>query len=150
MRRTLLATLALVLFLPLAATAQEWTDAQQEIWEWEQSCWETWDLETVMDCFHDDFVGWGSGSTVPSTKADRRPFFARWIETLDNVFVSLKPLNIEVHGDVAVILYIATYTTRNRETGQETTITERWLDVAQKRGDRWGWISDHGVTISSN
>ena len=38
MRRTVFAALALAVFLPLAAQAQQWTAAQQEVWAFEEAC----------------------------------------------------------------------------------------------------------------
>jgi ketosteroid isomerase-like protein len=153
MRRTVFAALALAVFLPLAAQAQQWTAAQQEVWEFEEACWATWatqDLEAVMACFHDDFLGWGIGNPVPASKADKRPFVARSFETEEIVFLFLKPLAINVHGNVAVVLFLATYTTKNKATGEETTVTQRWTDICLKDGDEWTWIADHGAVISQD
>jgi hypothetical protein len=51
---------------------------------------------------------------------------------------------------MATALYIATYTQKNKETGEEKTLTERWTDVLVREGGRWSWIADHGVDISTN
>lgn len=150
MRRTLVTALALGVMVPLPAQAQEWTTEQQEVWEFEQACWQAQELETLIPCFHDDFLGWGVNSTVPTSKADRRPFFARSFETEEMVFLHLKPLAINVHGDMAIVLYLATYTTKNRATGEETTVTDRWTDICLRDGDRWSWIADHGGRVSSS
>ncbi len=150
MRRSVFAALALAVFLPLAAQAQQWTAAQQEVWEFEEACWATQDVEALMACFHDDFVGWGIGYPVPSSQADRRPFFARRFETEEIVFHYLKPLAIKVHGNVAIVLYLATSTTKNKATGEETTVTERWTDICLKGRDGWRWIADHGGVIPNN
>ena len=141
---------ALAITLPTTTQAQQWTPEQQEIWDFERSCWSAQALESIMRCFHDDFLGWGLGSTVPTSKADRRPFFARNLETEDQVFLSLKPLAITVHGDVATVLYLATYTNKNKATGKERTVTERWTDVCLRQGGRWLWIADHGVLVSES
>jgi ketosteroid isomerase-like protein len=153
MRRTLFAALALAVFLPLAAQAQQWTAAQQEVWEFEEACtanWATQDLEAMMACFHDDYLGWGRGYPVPWSKADRRAFGARWFETEEVVFLHLKPLAIRVHGNVAIVHYLVTYTRKNKATGEETTATARWTDICLKEGDRWTWIADHGGVISDS
>jgi ketosteroid isomerase-like protein len=150
MRRTVFAALALAVFLPLAAQAQQWTAAQQEVWEFEEACWATQDLEAAMACFHDDFLGWGIDYPVPTSKADRRTRNARRLETEETVFLYLKPLAVKVHGNVAIVLYLATYTTKNKATGEETTVTERWTDVCLKEGRGWTWIADHGGVISNN
>jgi len=151
MRLPFLVPLATLVLIPAAATqAQDWSAAQQEVWAFEQACWETETLDVVMACFHDDFLGWGLGSTVPTTKADRAPFFARFIETEDRVFTHLQPLSVTVRGDVAIVLYIATSINENKATGKETTVTERWTDIAIKEDNTWSWIADHGVEIDDD
>ena len=148
MRRTVLATLAFSVFLPLAAQAQQWTAAQREVWEFEKACWAAQEMDVIMPCFHDDYVGWAIGSSVPLSKEDRQPFFARSFETEETVFLNLKPLAITMYENMAIVLYISTYTAKNKVTGEETTVTQRWTDVCLKEGDRWAYIADHGVVIS--
>ena len=148
MRTLLLVATASLILTPVSA--QEWTAEQEEVWEFEQACWATQELEVIMSCFHDDFLGWGLDNTLPTTKADRRPFFARSLETAEQVFLSLQRVAINVRGNTATVLYLATFTDRNRETDVETTRIERWTDIAVREGGRWSWIADHGVLISEN
>jgi ketosteroid isomerase-like protein len=151
MKRIGVVVFALAVLLPITAQAQEWTTEQQEVWAWEQSCWESNDLEFSMTCFHEDFVGWGGGNfPAPTSKADRRATFARSFETTDVVWRFLKPLHIKVHGDVAVLIYIAVMTEKNKATGEETTSTELWTDIALKENGTWAWIADHGTPVEDD
>ena len=142
------ALLALVMSIP--AGAQDWSQAQQEVWEFEESCWGDRTPESDDRCFHADFQGWGIGSTVPTSKADRSVVSERSRETEDTVYLFMKPISITIHGDMATALYIATYTRRNKVSGEETTVTERWTDVLVKDSGEWSWIADHGEDISTN
>jgi len=151
MIRTLIAVVALAVFLPLTAQAQEWTAEQQEIWEFEKACWDLEELEAGLACFHEDFIGWGTGElSVPTSKADRRALRVRALETQDATFLLLKPLDIKVHGNVAVVVYIATGSNKNKATGEETNFTQRWTDIALKEGDTWTWIADHGESLGED
>jgi hypothetical protein len=132
------------------ALGEQWTAEQKEVWEFEKSCWDPKDVEKGMACFHDDYVAWGPGSPAPLNKADRRAFLARELETSEIVFLYLKPLSIQLHGNMAIVLYVSTVTVRNKATGEETTTTERWTDVCLKEGDRWTWVADHGGAIQGN
>ena len=132
------------------AAAQDWSPAQQEVWEFEKACWRDRTPEFVDKCFHSDFQGWGVGSSVPTNKADRGVTSERRRVTEDNVYLFLKPIAITVHGDMATALYIATFTDKNKVTGEEKTVTERWTDVLVKDGGKWFWIADHGADISMN
>jgi hypothetical protein len=74
----------------------------------------------------------------------------RGFETEDLVFLYLKPLEIRMHGNVAVILYIATDTRKNKATGEETSSTAQWTDIAVKQGGKWKWIADHGTPVDDD
>ena len=142
--------IAIAMVVPNFAQAQEWSDEQQEVWAAEVACWEARSVDEIMPCFHDDFVGWGiPNNGVTTTKADRRPGFARTFETEENIFLQLIPVDIIVRGDMAVIMYVANYATRDRA-GVEKNYSERWTDVMLNDGGRWSWISDHGADISEN
>ena len=141
---------ALALFLPNTARSQDLTPAQQEIWDIEVACWEAKTSAEYMPCFHEDFVGWGLGSTVTTTKAQRALAFTYRFETEELVFLQLIPVDIIIHGNMAVVMYVANFTTKNRASGEEQNVTHRWTDIFVNDGDRWAWISDHGVDITAN
>jgi hypothetical protein len=151
MTRVGITVLAIALFLPLSAQAQQWSAEQQEIWEFEKACWETDDLEVLLACFHQDYVGWADKAlSVPLNKADRRVLLGRSLDTEDQVFVYLKPLDIRMHGNVAVVLYIATGARKNKATGEETTFTARVTDICLKQGGSWAWIADHESPVEDD
>lgn len=148
MTRVGIVVLSVALFLPLAAQAQQWSAEQQEVWEFEKACWEAEDLEVILGCFHQDYVGWADQAlSTPLNKADRRVLIGRSYETEDLAWLFLKPLEIKVHGDMAVVLYVATGTNKNKESGEETQFTALWTDVLLKEGGSWAWIADHGSPI---
>ncbi len=149
MRRTVFAAFALAVFLPLAAQAQQWTTEQQEVWDFEMGCGEGRDA--FLACYHDDYVAWGDGSfSVPVNHADQMARQGRRFDTNQTVWSHMKPMAIDVHGNLAVVLLVVTWTSQNHVTGEETTRTERWTDVCVKENGRWYWIADHGGPVSSN
>lgn len=152
MKRVGVLVLAIAVFLPITAQAQNWSAEQQEVWEAEKACWETEDLETLMACFHDDYVGWADLRPfyAPMSKADRQVLARRGFETEDLVFLYLKPLEIRIHGNVAVILYISTLTVKNKATGEESSFAARWTDIAVKQDGKWKWIADHGTPVDDD
>ena len=147
MRRILGVVLGLALLLPITIQGQEWTAEQEDLWAWEISCWQTEDIQTAMACLHEDFVGWGLGNPVPVNKEDKRPGWARSFETTEQVFLNLKPISVQIHGNSAVLVYVATSVIRDKATGEETRYVELWTDVALRDGGQWYWIADHGTTF---
>ncbi len=149
--RTLMSMLVAVVFLAASAPtarAQDMSEAEREVWEWGKACWGPEDLEPLMACFHEDYAGWIGGATVPFTKADRRAFFERFLETDERVFFHLRPLSVTVRNNMAVMLYVSHFTSRNKETGEETSVTQKWTDVVVKDGGTWYYIADHATTVN--
>lgn len=151
MKPIVIATFALAISLPLMAQAGEWTAEQQEVWAWETACWEARDLDAITACFDEDFVGWGDASLgVPTNHADRRAIHERDLANQETLGVQLKPLSVKVHGDFAVVLYIATVTTKDKASGEVSTSIQRWTDVAMKTDGKWSWIADHGAPVDDD
>lgn len=134
--------------LPGPAASQALSPALQEVWDVEVACWEAITTNEVMPCYHEDFAGWGLGDTVPSNREQRRRESALEFETSEVVLIQLNPFDIVVHDDMAVIMYVASITRRDRATGEVTTALERWTDVMVNDGGTWAWISDHGIDIT--
>ena len=101
-------------------------------------------------CFHEDFEGWGEGSTVPTTKADRKGLFENGFASFDSDVLLFKPLSVIVKGDMAVINYLTVAKITNKATDEVNYESQRWTDVAIKEGGQWTWIADHGESISDD
>jgi hypothetical protein len=139
-----------VLLLPIVAFADDWTSEQQEVLAFEKACVSATSASQLMDCFHKDFVGWGQGSTIPTSKADRRKGVENGFENSESETMLFKPLSVIVKGNMAVVSYIDWSKSINKTTKEVTYSTQRWIDVCLKDGGKWYWISDHGVDISND
>ena len=139
-------TLALLLVWVASGFAQQWSDAQKEVWNTVESFNEAWnegDLDRFMGFFHADYRGWYSGMDAPSD----RDSVQRWVEAImasENVLVSdTTPLSIQIYGDTAIVhsVYASLVEYGN---GERKFERGRWTDVLQKHNDRWLVIGDHG------
>jgi hypothetical protein len=142
--------LTAVLLLPAYASADDWSEEQMEVLQFEEACVSAVSASQLMDCFHKDFVGWGQGSTVPTSKADRRKGVENGFENSESETILFKPLSVIVKGNMAVVSYIDSSKSINKTTKEVTYSTQRWIDVCLKDGGKWYWISDHGVDISND
>ena len=138
-----------VLLLPILAFAEDWSKEQKEVLAFEEACITATDADDFIGCFHEDFVGWGQGFTVPTSKADRLKFIADSFENYDSKMLLFKPLSVIVKGDIAVVSYIETRKITNNTTEKVEYSTQGWTDVCLKEGGKWTWIADHGVDLSS-
>jgi len=138
------------LLLPMFACADDWTKEQMEVLAFEEACVTTNDVDEFMGCFHKDFVGWGLGSQVPTSTTDRLKLMADGFENYESDSLLFKPISVIVKGNMAVISYIQTTKSKNKNTDEVEYSTQRWTDVCLKEGGKWTWIADHGVDISSD
>ena len=149
MSTVLVAIVVVALSASAPLPAQQWSAEQQEVWQFELGCQES--REARLACFHEDYLAWSDEEfTVPVDYSDAVAFANRFHDTSDIVWVHMKPMEISVHGNVAVVLMVGTWTIRNKTTGEETTRTERWTDVCMKENGRWAWIADHGGPVGGS
>ena len=138
------------LLFPMFASAEDWTKEQQEVLAFEEACVTAKTADVLIGCFHQDYVGWGMGSTVPISKADLLKVIANDFESFDSDTLLFKPVSVIVKGNMAVVSYIQSGKTKNKATDEVEYYTQRWTDVCLKEGGKWTWISDHGVDLSSD
>jgi len=127
-----------------SASAQEWSEAQLEVWAFEESCWQDFasqEYEEWLTCFHPDFVGWFS--TNPTPMPFHEGFGRHYMESSPVRIFALKPFSILIHGNVAIVHYSA-HVIRTGPDGKDQAVWEHWTDVAVKEDGRWSWIADHG------
>jgi hypothetical protein len=150
---------ALTLSLLLALTAggvaaQEWTPEQQDLIDHVRMCWDVW-VEALADetparweaaCPIDERSHWWWGPDgVPNTNEDVR---RNWHITreVDVDWVSLRPVYVDMFGDVGVI-HMYGYWRANTTDG--TTVTEaRRTEVFQRRDGRWVLIGAHSTPVT--
>lgn len=142
-------TLSLTLVFVLAAghvQAQEWNDAQKEVWKTVETYTKKLvdhDVDGLMSYFHKDFTGWGPGAAVPSDFSARDKWIRFFVPKMKMVFHDMKPLAIKVHGDVAIVQYLSTSLATRGSDKPEWSATN-WTDVLKKVDGKWMLIGDHG------
>jgi ketosteroid isomerase-like protein len=141
--------LAAAILLPVSASADVWSPEQMEVLKFEEACVSTKSVDELLACFHEDFVGWGQGSTVPTSKADRKNGMIDRLENYDSETILFKPVSVIVKGNMAIISYIDSEKSTNKTTKEVEYSTSRWTDVCFKDGGKWYWISDHGLDITN-
>ena len=155
MKKQQIVTIILVLFISIAVLsnavlAQEWSARQQEVWKSVEHWWELYknnDVEGVKALFHKDYAGWSWDAYATESQAGALKW-ASYMNPKDTkiAYINLKPLDILVMGDVAVLHYY--YSKRHTVEGKETVEQGRWTDVWKKEGGKWLLIADSGGALS--
>ncbi len=156
MRRTILLAGLLTVLTSGAAQSQNWTAEQQGVIDAVTSCWESWGTEnwdTYLDaCPVDPNVRfWWMPEGTPdygldAWKAWADAFWPR-IEAL--VHFEHRPLGVQIHGDVALYQFWASWSSVDAN-GQMQTMSQHRLDVMQMRDGRWMVIGGAGALAPGN
>ena len=124
--------------LVASASAQEWSDVQQDVWSMEEAYWERRqqaDVEGFMDLWDEDFVGWPYWAPEPMTKADIRQSVREGVLS-GLVSFELDPHAIRLFGDIAVVHY--SYEVRGRDAaGREANRTGRLTHTWRWHDGKW-------------
>ena len=148
MKSILRTALTIISILPFAAIADEWSAEQQEVIDFEITCWNADTAEETAACFNEDYEGWVLAAIVPMNKADRVALAADSFD--DSLTVNLfKPMSVIIKGNVAVVNYVIFYEVKDAETGEVENFAQRWIDVAAKENGKWSWISDFGRNVGN-
>lgn len=132
--------------------AQEWSAMQKEVWKNVESYWAldaAGNLDGFMSYFHENYMGWELGQPLPSGKATARKFIDHSYKTITTVLYDIKPVAINVFGNVAIVDYYYSTITKDSE-GKEHDRSGRWADILMKQGDKWVLIGDHGGRTSKD
>ena len=154
MRRKFIASSALLfcVLFALPAMAQEWSAAQKEVWKNVESYWAldaAGNLDGFMSYFHDNYMGWDINEPLPMDKASVRKFVDYEYKTSKTILYTIKPVAINVVGNVAIVDYYYTRIYKDAE-GKDKSRSGRWADVVMKQGDKWVLIGDHGGRTSKD
>jgi len=151
-RMLLFAVVVSICLAPAPVLAQEWSAAQKDVWSNVQAYWEKFaqgDLEGFTAYMHADYRGWSYASPLPGDKATARKFLDHGFKTTKILVYNIKPVEIRIHGNVAVVHYFFTEISNDAE-GKEKTSSGRWTDILLKQGDRWVMVADHGGAAPGN
>jgi ketosteroid isomerase-like protein len=144
---------AVLLLLPSACLfSQEWSAAQKEVWKNVEAYWAldaVGNLEGFMAYFHNDYMGWDINEPLPMDKASVRKFIEHDYKTEKTLVYNIKPVAINVIGNVAIADYYYTTIAKDAE-GKEKTRSGRWCDILMKQGDKWVIVGDHGGRTSKD
>lgn len=138
-------------FLPMAIlavaapnlTAQEWSPQQKEVLAWLDGI--DWvdsyaRVATSFDTYHPDFVAWHFPDDKPLDREAVAEWFTAWAADHSSVDMELKPLAVQVTGDVAV-LHVAYREEATTKAGVKEKFAGRWTATALKEDGNWRFLT---------
>ena len=131
--------------------AQQWSDAQKEVWAGVEKYWEVNQSNPIdfLQYFDDSYLGWSNDNEAPSTKSDVTKSFSFWTKKQKEQYHILTPARIWVNGDFAYVHYYYTQVMEGSD-GKPTTEKGRWTDILMKKNGKWMLVGDHGGEVKMN
>jgi hypothetical protein len=126
-----------------AASAQEWSAEQQEIWKVEQQQWKmsaTKDMSWIDTMVHQNMKFWETGAPMPRDKASLKHWSRFDADNGSTLEQELFPISATITGNVAVVQYNYMVARENYKKERET-VTGHYTDVLVKEGGRWLFLT---------
>jgi len=126
-----------------AASAQEWSAEQQEIWKVEQQQWKmsaTKDMSWIDTMVHQNMKFWETGAPMPRDKASLKHWSRFDADNGSTLEQELFPISVTITGNVAVVQYNYMVARENYKKERET-VTGHYTDVLVKEGGRWLFLT---------
>jgi hypothetical protein len=146
---TLLA--ALVLFAP-GVSAQTWSAEQQELIDFANACWTTWETEDwdayARACPADpELQYWDMSQSVPALGHDS---WRKWAEAMwprmNPFHHEIRPITIQIMGDMALYYFYANFNNEFAD-GSLAAFNHHELAVFQRRNGRWILVGGATMTF---
>ncbi len=121
-----------------------WGDAEHELW---RCLDEHWDLlinkkvDEFIKYIHPSMIGFGHESPIPVDYPWLYKWVGFWTKSTNIAIAELRPIQIKMHGDIAILQYIIFTVEVNAEGGKR--VVRRYTMTWQKTPERWVVIASH-------
>ncbi len=136
---------------------EHWNETQIEIW---RGLDEHWDLlinknvEEFIKYIHPTMVGYGHESPVPVDYGWLHKWVGFWTKSTNIAIAELRPTQIILHGDIAILQYLIFTVEVNSEGGKRVirryTMTWKKCDPKVSGGPLWQVIGSHNNLMDTH
>ncbi len=123
---------------------KNWSKEQNEVWQCIEDHWDHL-INKRVDKFsayiHEDMVGYGHESPIPVDKPWLEKWVGFWTKSTDIVICELRPIDIKLHGDIAIVQYLIFTIEKNVEGGKR--VIRRYTMTWKKQEKKWVVIASH-------
>jgi len=142
----------LLLLVSAVSQAQEWNEAQTEVWNAVLGSYvdiDNNDVNWTDKWVTDDAVVWGSGFPMPRTRDSIKRWNGYQFPQSETMMSEYSPAAIVVHDNTAVAHYYYSNGAKNKE-GKHKTTHGRCSDILVKHDNSWKFLSWHCADTPSN
>ncbi len=123
---------------------KNWSDQQNEVWHCLEDHWDhliNGRVEEFLKYIHPDFIGFGHESPINIDKPWLNKWVGFWTKTTKIAICELRPIDIRIHEDIAIVQYFIFTIEKNAEGGKR--IIRRYTMTWKKKDKRWVVIGSH-------
>lgn len=123
---------------------EHWDAAQHDVWK---NIDEHWDLlitkkvDEFIKYIHPQMIGYGHESPIPVDRPWLEKWVGFWTKSTNIAIAELRPINMKIHGDIAIVQYLIFTVEVNAEGGKR--VIRRYTMTWQRTPERWVVIGSH-------
>ena len=121
-----------------------WNDTQIDVWRCVDEHWDlliTKKVDEFIKYIHPDMIGYGHESPIPVDRPWLHKWVGFWTQSTNIAICELRPIQIKLHGDIAIVQYLIFTVEANSEGGKR--VIRRYTMTWQKTPERWVVIGSH-------
>ena len=103
---------------------KHWNDKQKEVWKCVEDHWDHLihkRVDEFLKYIHDDFIGFGHESPINIDRPWLEKWVGFWTKTTKIAICELRPIDIKIHADIAIVQYFI-FTIEKNESGGKRII----------------------------
>ncbi len=121
-----------------------WSKEQNEVWDCLEAHWDhliSARVDEFLKYIHPDFLGFGHESPINIDRPWLNKWVGFWTKTTKIAICELRPVDIRIHEDIAIVQYFIFTIEKNDEGGKR--VIRRYTMTWKKTRDRWVVIGSH-------
>jgi hypothetical protein len=129
---------------------KDWSEGQNGVWRCLEDHWDhliNGRLEEFLEYIHPDFIGFGHESPINIDRPWLQKWVGFWSKSTKIAICELRPIDIKIHEDIAVVQYFI-FTIEKNDEGVKRVI-RRYTMTWKRQGKRWVVIGSHNNLMSA-
>jgi hypothetical protein len=102
-------------------------------------------VDEFIKFIHPDMIGYGHESPLPVDRPWLEKWVGFWTKSTNIVICELRPIQIKIHGDIAILQYFIFTVEVNAEGGKR--VIRRYTMTWKKTPERWVVIASHNNLV---
>ncbi|OGX36893.1 MAG: hypothetical protein A3G91_01560 [Omnitrophica WOR_2 bacterium RIFCSPLOWO2_12_FULL_50_9] len=123
---------------------KDWSEEQNGVWKCLEDHWDhliNGRVEEFLEYIHPDFIGFGHESPINIDRPWLQKWVGFWSKSTKILICELRPMDIKIHGDIAIVQYFIFTIEKNAEGAKR--MIRRYTMTWKKQGRRFVVIGSH-------